>query len=157
MLRRQQLCFIQNHDRIDDVMQLAAAGRFGGVKGFEELNVGGDYHGRIPVLRSQTALRRFVLRFEVAVMFDDRRWLDAGEDAAKNVRRLLDDAGVGNDIDDTFQVVPLSMSESETERSECLASAGRNGKTEEPWRFTSVGKTCGANLVPQRLDRRVYN
>jgi len=95
-LRRQQLCFIQHDDAIDDIVQLAAARSTGREQGFEELHAGGNDNGRVPVLARQAAAKVLTtgVGLGVAVVLDDR----LAKNASKHLGGLFDDAGIGNDI-----------------------------------------------------------
>ena len=55
--------------------------------------------------------------------------------AAERVRRLLDDAGVGNGIDHAAFVVSNRVVQSKCQAGECFAAAGRHGKREHAWGF----------------------
>ena len=131
MLGRQKLRLIQNHHAVGDVVQLATARWSGGVKRFKELDVGSDDDGRIPVLTGNTAFGGFVFRFEIAVMLDDRRRVDAVEHAAKYVGRLLNDAGVGYDIDDSPLTITFGVMQGKTERGQRFSAAGGHREREE--------------------------
>jgi hypothetical protein len=78
----------------------------------KELHVGGHNDRSIPVLSSKATplLTFFIVMImvtdDVGMVFQDRV---IAEDSTKDVSRLLDDRGIGNDIDDTLHTVCDSM------------------------------------------------
>lgn len=65
---RKGLDFIENDDAAGDAMEFAAAAGAVGVERFEELNVGGDDEGRVPVLCGQAVFGGFLVRLEFGVV-----------------------------------------------------------------------------------------
>ncbi len=83
-------------------------------KAFEELDVGSHDEGRIPIFGSVLFLLGngvwlLVIRFMPtgqAVVLKNRL---LPEDASEYLRVLLDNAGVGNDVDDALELVPCRV------------------------------------------------
>ena len=78
------------------------------------MNVGGHDQWRIPVFARKAAAKAFlpVVRIGLAVVFHD---LIGTKDAAEDIGRLLDDAGVGDGINDASFAVGLSVLQGEGE------------------------------------------
>ncbi len=103
--QRQRLRLVQDHHASRDVVQLAAAGRPVGEQPLEELHGGGDDHGGVPVLHREAQLvlrlgRRLRVVDEGAVVLEHGL---VAERLAEDGGVLLDDAGVGDDVDHPFE------------------------------------------------------
>src|SRR5206468_9467338 len=94
----------------------------------QKLDVGGDDNWSVPVLRRQPTSGSLLVRIKIAVMLDDL----IAKYIAKDVGRLLDNAGVGNDIDDAPLAMAKRVVQCERHAGECLSSACRNGKGVRP-------------------------
>ena len=143
VVARQHLGLIENEDRFGQIVQLATPGRAIGIERLEELNVCGDDDGDIPVLGRQpqfpqNAVRLFIclsgvarpverLPVEIGVMLQH---IVQAQHALELRGILLDDAGIGNDVDDTFQAMRYRMVQGESQRREGLSAAGWNRKGE---------------------------
>ena len=68
------------------------------------------------------------LAFGLAVMFDDAFAAQGGEDVAEHVGGLLDDAGVGNGVDDAPLAVRKRVIQREAKAGEGFAAAGGHGE-----------------------------
>ena len=87
-------------------MELAAPAAARCEQGLEELDGRGDDKGGVPVLSGKPVAVFLAIRIEVAVVFED----PFAHRLAKRIRCLLDDAQVGNGIDDAAHPVGPSMS-----------------------------------------------
>src|SRR5574341_876487 len=97
-LRRQELGLVENHHTPDDAVELPAPASAARKERLEELYRCRDNNGRVPVLAGEAGpWRLFGLVSDVqnGVMFDDR----FTEYATKLIRRLLDDARVGDNVE----------------------------------------------------------
>ncbi len=149
--RRQQLSLVEDDHRVDQVVQFAAARSACGKQRFEELHIGGDDDGRVPVFTGQAAGAVFAagLGFGVAVMLDDR----VTEDGAEDVSRLLDDAGVGNDVDDAAFAMHAGVFEREGHPRQRLTAAGGHGQREQARDECGLGATLRQDVGAQCVDR----
>ena len=133
---RQGLRLVEDDDAAGDVVQLAAARGARGEQAFEELHVGGDDDGRGPVLHGELELVPVGLRAVriawsqlASLVLDGRMMFEhdvVAEHFAKDRGGLVDDRGEGDGVDDPLVPVRLGVIESEGERGERLAAAGRH-------------------------------
>ena len=179
---RQGLRLVKNHHAVCQMMQLAAAGGFRGVQGLKKLHGRGDDHRRVPVFAGQTAaarLRRFrVARFvgelRLAVVFQN---VFFSQNFRKDLGVLLDDAGVGNDVNNPFHPVADGMGKGKSQRRNGFPAAGGHGQGKKslfllaalqaaPQDVVSFGAQLGfgflqpwghaaLQLFPQRFQRRI--
>ena len=124
------LGFVEDDDAVGDVVEFTAARGLSGVKGFEELDVGGDDNGdSVPVLGELTErVGNFVFVFApsgLGVMLED---VVCAEDIGEGLGGLLDDGGIGDGVDDFTLVVGFGVLKGEAEGSEGLAAAGGDGE-----------------------------
>ena len=124
----QGLRFIENHDAVGNVVQLAAAGRPVAVEGLKKLHRCGDDHRRIPILcRKGFAVKRGIDRIvagrivRAGVVFKD---IFVPQDAPKGFGGLVDDGRVGDHIDDPGQVVSYGVGKGKSQRGNGFAAAG---------------------------------
>ena len=124
----QGLRFIENHNAVGNVVQLAAAGRPVAVEGLKKLHRCGDDHGRIPILcckgfAVKCGIDRIVAGRVVraGVVFKD---IFVPQDAPKGFGGLVDDGRVGDHIDDPGQVVSYGVGEGKSQRGNGFAAAG---------------------------------
>ena len=105
---RQQLRLVKHDDAADQVVQLAATRGPAGEQTFEQLHVGRDDQRRVPVFAGQTGAGSFLLvvHLDIAMVFDD---VFVAEDTAEDAGRLLDDAGVGDGVDNPAFAVTHRM------------------------------------------------
>jgi hypothetical protein len=68
-------------------------------------------------------------------------------------RRLLDDRGEGDHDDHAIQLVLPRVGESEGERGQRLAAAGRHGQREHVLRLGGLGDGGAQHVVTQRVER----
>ncbi len=136
---RQQLCLVEHDDAADQVVQLAAARGAAGEQAFQQLHVGGDDQRGIPVFASQAGTSGFLLfvHLDIAVVLDD---VLVAENATEDARRLLDDAGVGNGVDDPALAVAHRVPQRESQAGQCLAATGRHRQAEHARRAFRLGE-----------------
>ena len=108
----QGLGFVKDDDGVGNIVQLAAAFVFGGEEGFKELYVGGDDQGGIPVFGQKSVGFAVVFLREVAVVLEHAIF---SQNLAEDACGLVDDAGVGDDVDDALFAVETGVFQSETE------------------------------------------
>lgn len=94
---REHLGFIENNDAARDVMEFATGGGTRGEKGLEELNVGGDDERGVPIFGGEVGPGVFPLRIDVTMMLEHGA---SAKSLAEDISVLLDDGGVGDDVDD---------------------------------------------------------
>ena len=158
--RRQQLRLIQHDHTVDEIMQLAATTGAGGEQRLKQLDIGGHDQRCIPVLCRQTATRSFAVYIKVAMVFHD---IIFAEDAAKHISGLLDDAGVGNGVDDAplcvILRVMIGMFQREGQTGKCLAATGGHGKRKHAGRqrslFAALRQHVGAYTVDWCIGRLI--
>ena len=129
----QGLRLVKNHHAVCQIVQLAAPGSFGGVQGLKKLHGRGDDHRRVPVFAGQTAaasIRRFrvalfVRQFRLAVMLQN---VFFSQNFRKDLGVLLDDTGVGNDVNDPLHPVADGMGKGKGQRRHGFPAAGRHGQ-----------------------------
>ena len=71
----------------------------------------------------------------------------------KDRRRLLDDGGEGDHVDDTLHAVSQGMVQREGKRGQSLAAAGRHGERKEARWLRRPGTRARQNLGAQTIDR----
>lgn len=145
------MCFIEDNDAAGDVVELAAGGGAAGEERLKELNVGGNDKGGVPVFSGEAGPGGYsfrIVRIEVTMMF---KYGVSAESLAEDISVLLDNGGVGDDVDDALQVVVEGMGEGERERGEGFAAARGDGEGEEAGRmggsFSAAGLDVGTELV----------
>ena len=102
-------------------MELAASAAARCEQRLEELDGRGDDEGGVPVLSGKPVAVFLAIGVEVAVVFEDA----FAHRLAECVRRLLDDAQVGNGIDDAAHPVGASVGEGVLEHHSNLDSDGQ--------------------------------
>ena len=157
--RRQLLRLVQHDDAARQVVQLSAARGFGCKQRLEQLHVGGNDQRRIPVFAGQTAARSFVLLggVKLAVVFDQHLITQQLEDLAEHIRCLLNDAGVGNGIDDTALVVRQRMLQRKGQAGESFAAARWHREREEARWQGRLGTALAQDVCAQGVHRVVRN
>ena len=95
------MCFIQHDHAVRQIVQLAATAGAAGKQRFKQLHIGGHNNRCIPVFRCQTALSILSIGVEIAVMFHHT----VAENVAVNIGGLLNNAGVGNGVNDALLTV----------------------------------------------------
>ena len=142
---RQALRFIEQHDSVAQVVQLAARRWPVGEQRFEQLHVGREDDRCIPVLRQRATLALGVFTstaFGVglallhaqpgeAVMFEYVVLGFAGKHEPVLARGLLDDAQERNHEHDTLQLMAMGMGEREPQHRERLARTRGCGQREQ--------------------------
>jgi hypothetical protein len=142
-LRRQTLGLVEQDDGLHQGVQLPAARWAVGEQGFEQLDVGGQYDGRIPVLGQQATLALLaalgvaplglVAQPRQAVVLQDEVPMEAGEDIAVDACGLFDDGEEGDRQDDAPELVAHGVLQGEAQHGQRLAGTGGSGEGEEPW------------------------
>ena len=161
--QRDCLRLVQNHDAVGDVVQLAAFRRAVCEQALEELNRRCDDDRHVPVFGCQAELGpRFAraerLLVESAVMFKDEIAVVPVSCERRTEHRgiLLDDAGVGNDVDHPPQSVPQHMLQGESKRGQCLAAPGRHGQREQPRWLAGLLPNVSKNQRAHGVNPRVF-
>ena len=146
--RRQRLRLVEDDDALREVMELAAAGGAVPVERFKKLDGGRDDDRRVPVLGREELPPEQPFRFRVGLpfpflplfflriigarmVFDD---ILRPQDFPEGFRRLVDDRGVGDDINHPLQPVGHCVIKGEGQRRHRLAPAGRDGQRKEAGR-----------------------
>ena len=127
----QHLCFIEDDDALGQVVELPALGGPIAVDGLEELHRCGHHHRHIPILRGSghpLGLRGSLVLGVVGDAGVVFQHVLRPQDLAELVRRLLDDGGVRDDVDDPLQAVGLGVVEGEGQRGHRLPAASGNGE-----------------------------
>ena len=152
--RGQLLRLVQHDDAAHQVVQLAAARGFGGKERFEQLHVGGDDQRCVPVLAGQAAAGGFVFVgcVGLAVVFDQHLVAQGLEHVAEHVRSLLDDAGVGDGVDDAALAVGLCVLQSKGQAGEGFTPARGHREREEAWGQRCLGAALAQDVGAQRVD-----
>ena len=154
--RGQLLRLVQHDDAAHQVVQLAAARGFGGKERFEQLHVGGDDQRCVPVLAGQAAAGGFVFFGSVglAVVFDQYLVAQGLEHVTEHICCLLDDAGVGDGVDDAALAVGLCVLQSKRQAGEGFApTRGHREREEARWQG-SLGAALAQDVGAQRVDGR---
>ena len=153
----QLLRFVQYHDAAHQVVQLAAERGFGGKQRFKQLHVGGDHQRRVPVFAGQSAAHGFVLGCGVglAVVFNQHLVAQGLKHAAKHVRRLLNDAGVGNGVNDAALAMHLCVLQRKCQTGQGFAAACGYSEREKSCRQCRFGTALAQHIGAQGVDRRV--
>ncbi len=160
----QHLGLVQDDHAPGQAVEFAAAGRTVGEERLEELHVGGHHQGRVPVLGRQlvAAPGRIVLalrppgRGEVAVVLQHHPVAEFGlEYLAENPGVLLDDAGVGDDVDHPAKAMGQRVLEGEGQGGVGLAPAGGHGERKEPGRLGGPGQAGRQDGVALPVERRL--
>lgn len=136
-------------------MQLGAATFTRGEKAFEKLNRSSDDHRSIPVSGNPSqALHILIIVKTVPVkagmMFNH---LIPAQHAAKDIRRLFDDRGKWNDVDDPLQPVVHRMIQCEPQRGQRFATTCGDGQSEQPGTLPGLRPHMGQDIGSQRVDR----
>ena len=156
-MQRQGLGFVQNHHAAGDVVQFPAARGAVRKQTLEKLHGRGDYDRRIPVFHgdAQFFLGLGVARAVVdegAVMLQDGGVAEIRERMAKHLRGLLDDAGVGNHIDDPAQAVRDGVIQRERQRRQRLAAAGRHRQRKQTGLQAGLRAHMGEDIGAHPVD-----
>ena len=120
------------------------------MKTFEKLHICRHHDGRRPIFHGEPQL---VARLAFAeFLFIDRRMMlqdnVVAERAEKNRRRLVDDRGERNGVDDPVEIIPLRF-EREGEGGQCFAAPRRHGEGDE----ATIGFCAVAHM--REVDRLV--
>ena len=154
----QLLGFVQHDDAARQVVQFAAAGCFGRKQRLEQLHVGGDHQRCVPVLAGQAAAGSFSRagRIGLAVVLDQHLIAQRGKHAPEHVGGLLNDAGVGNGVNDAALAVFLRVLQREGEAGKCFAAARGHGEREEARLQQRLGPALAQDVGTQGVDRGVW-
>ncbi len=148
--QRQGLRLVQHHHGVRDVVQLAARGGATGEQALEELHRRGDHDRRIPVLSCAAEFGETLLPLVVGVLDPARRVpveacvmlqhaVIRPERLAEDRGGLLDDRGVGDDVDHPVQAVAAGVFQREGKRGQRLATARGHGESEGARLQSSLG------------------
>jgi len=132
IVHRKHLSLVKQQHTVGHVVELPAPGRPVGKKRFEELDIGGNDHRRVPVFRGQPPGVHLFIRiliFHLAVVFNDIFLSQVGPE---NVRRLFDDGSIGNHINDVFFPAGPGFFQRPGKGGNGFASAGGNGQGIDP-------------------------
>ena len=149
------LRFVKNDDALCQIVQLAAFGRAVGEQGFKKLHVCGHDDRRVPVFRRQPHPFGKGCPLGVRAAVHTRVVLEhvlRAQNLAEFVRRLFDDAGVRNDINDPLLSVATRMLQRERQRRKGLAAAGRDGQCEQAGCLSGGCAALGQNFMPPAAD-----
>ena len=120
---RQHLDFVENHDAVGDVVEFAAAAGTAGMERLEELDAGGYYDRRVPILGGQATLLRFLVGIEAGMVLDH---VVRAEKTAQHVGGLLDDRRIGDHVDDALMAVGQGVPQGEGGTGKGFAAARGN-------------------------------
>ena len=166
------LRLIKNHNAVGDVVKLAALGRTVGVEGLKELHSGGDDDGGIPVFGGQPLKVIVAAGFVVIVVGNAAVMLynvGFSQYVPEYLGVLLNDGGIGNDVNHTFHAVFNGVFQPKRQRgygfsttgghrqrvdasgAAGLAQAGRKNGTSIPVQFCVPGEP-GGNIIIQSMQ-----
>ena len=167
------LRLIKNHNAVGDVVKLAALGRTVGIQGLKELHGGGDNDGGIPVFGGQPLKVIVAAGFVVIVVGNAAVMLHnvgISQYVSEYLGILLDDGGIGNDVNHTLHAVFNGVLQPKCQRgygfsttgghrqrvdasgAAGLAQAGRKNGTSIPVQFCVPGEP-GSNIVIQTAQK----
>ena len=137
-------------------VQLAAARRFCSEKGLEQLDIGCDDERGVPVFTCQAAAGGFIMGCSVglAMVFNKHFVAQRFERIAKHIRRLLNDAGVGDGVDHAPLAMDLRVIQGKRQTGQGFAAARGHGKRKEAWRQRGLGLALLQNLGAVGIDFR---
>ena len=134
-------------------MQFPASSCLAGIEGFEELNRCGDDDGHIPVLRGSGHEQGFLLVGTVVRVIEFVRvmfqYILSANGLSKDVRGLVNDGRIGNDVNDPREIVLDSVLQCEGKRRNGFSAAGGNSQCKQAFfqRF-SLLVAYVQNLLP---------
>ena len=117
---------------------------------FKELDTRRDNDWHIPVLRKKTHPRLPCLIVYVSMMF---QYDVIAEHIPKHLGVLLNDAGVGDDIDDAVKAMRGGVTEGKRHRRKGLPATCRNRKREQTRRQRGGGNAIRAYFLADGVDR----
>ena len=163
---RQHLCFVEDDHALGDVVNLAAARGLMRIERLEELHIGGDHDRNIPILRGQLQFDRHVighvtgrvtlsvpelLPVEVSMVLEH---ILLAEDILENRGVLLDDAGVGDDVNDAMESMSDGVVKREGLRDSVLAPPVGTVNVKNPCSYPALDKAAPQDLGTLRVDLR---
>ena len=89
-----------------------------------------------------------LFRLQAEVVFDHV----LAEDPPENIRGLLDNGGVGDDVDYPLQVVAHGVVQGKSQRGKCFAPARGHGQGKKPRRIIGLGQALVQNLLTDAVD-----
>ena len=152
---RQRLRLIENHHAVGDVVEFAAAAGFGGVEGFKELYGGRDDDGCIPVFAGKAlaeGIGRFGIRIGQIHLTVMLHHVLIAQNIPKDLRVLVDDAGVGDDVDDALHLMLHCMAERKGKRRNRFAAARGDGQAVQALRIFAATQAAPQHFVAQRAE-----
>ena len=114
---RQRLDFVENENGIGQIVHTPCGSRPGAEQGFQKLHHGGEDHWRFPVGRQEFSLPCFPHGLDIRMVFqyDGSGLFVLFQNVADDFGVLFDDGGIGNDVNDTVQLVLHDVIYCETE------------------------------------------
>ena len=152
---RQRLRLVENHHAVGDVVEFAAAAGFGGVEGFKELHGGRDDDGCIPVFAGKAlaeGIGRFGIRIGQIHLTVMLHHVLITQNIPKDLRVLVDDAGVGNDVDDALHLMLHCMAERKGKRRNRFAAARGDGQAVQALRIFAATQAAPQHFVAQLAE-----
>ena len=129
----ERLRLVENQDAVGKVVQLAAAAGAVGIQRLEKLHGGGYDNRRVPVFTGEKAS---VLRGRQIVLFHHfvicggkvGQYVFFAQQVGEGLCGLVDDGGVGDDVDHPVQPVGSGVLQREGQRGKGLSAAGGHGE-----------------------------
>ena len=128
---RKHLRFIEDENAVCHIVELPASGGFICEEGFKELNICRYDQRLVPVFSGEAArvhLVIFKIILEVVMVLQQ---VAISNDIAECGRRLLNDRGIGDDIDHTAHLMTDSMLQRKGQGGKGFPAAGRYGQSKE--------------------------
>ena len=131
-------------------MQLAAARRAVAVQRLKKLHGGGHNDRGVPVFGGKRlAVGGFIAVFGCRILRPSvmLQHIFAPQNAGKNLGVLVDDGGVGDDVNHALQPLRGSLCQCKRQRGHGLAAAGGYGQRVQPARLALPGGKAGTQNV----------
>ncbi len=144
---RQLLRLIQNDDAVSEVVQFSTTAWPCGMERFEQLHIGGDDDRRIPVFTCQPGAG-IITVIKITVVLNNRLF---PKRLTEHGGVLLDNAGVGNSVNNAFFAVTQGVVERKAEACQRFTAAGRHRQAKQAGRK----RRCLPGFVKDGLAQRM--
>ena len=137
MLQRQHLRLVEDDNAVRKAVELAALGGAVGIQRFKELHRRRDHHGHIPVFRGKRPAdirRRCAVGKVKAHAGMVLQHIAVSQYIPKHGGVLLDDGGIGNNIDHSLHPVLHRMAQRKGHGGHRLSAPCRHGQSIDPSR-----------------------
>ena len=143
---RQGLDFVKNQHAAGLWVDMPCAARTTAEPGIEKLHHGGKHNRLIPILGKQLVLPALFFGVEIRMVFQNPIF---AEDVAHGLGILVDDGGIGNNVDNAVEIVLLRMMQGIAQTCQRFTAAGRHGQRVDALR---VGGTFQADIGNSATD-----